>query len=301
VAAGAGTNGAGKVAVVTGATSGIGREIARRLAVDGFTVVVVGRGDARAAEVAATVSRETGNARVESVGVTDLASPAEVRRLAGTLLARYPAIHLLVNNAGAFFRRRDVDPDGLERTFALNVLAPFLLTELLSDRLRASAPARVVNISSAAHYRQTVDFGDLQSAQHYAGYRSYGRSKLELLLLTREFGRRWAGTGVTVNAVHPGFVASGFAQNNGGGTALGMRVLAFLFGRSVRRGAETPVFVATDPSLASVTGEYFSNRHLSRGDPASRDLSAAARLYEACEAIASGAPSAGAAVPGKTN
>jgi len=292
--------GTGRLAVVTGATSGIGREVARRLALEGFVVVVVGRGDARAEAAARSIAQETGNARVESVGVSDLARPAEVRRLASTLLARYPAIHVLVNNAGGMFRRRDQTPDGLERTFALNVLGPFLLTNLLEDRLKASAPARVVNISSAAHYRHPVDFSDLQSAQHYAGYRAYGRSKMELLLLTREMARRLAGTGVTVNAVHPGFVRSGFGLNNGGGTAIGIRVAALLFGVSVRRGAETPVYVASDPSLTTVSGEYFSRRHISRGDPASRDPAAAARLYSACEALVAAVPPMAASAAGQT-
>ena len=299
MAQGSGGIGAGRVAVVTGATSGIGQELARRLAEAGYRTVVVGRGAERAARVAAEIAGATGRSDVESVGVTDLAQLSEVRALASTLLARYPQVHVLVNNAGALFVRRDVTPDGLERTFALNVLAPFLLTSLLADRLRASAPARVVNVSSAAHYRRTVDLADLQSTRRYSGYRTYGESKLEILLLTREFARRWAGSGVTVNAVHPGFVASGFAQNNGGGIALATGVLARLFGRSVRRGAETPFWAATDPSLAGVSGEYFSNRHRSRGDSASRDLVVAGQLWDACAKIAGlGAESV---VPAKGN
>ncbi len=285
-----GGTGAGRVAVVTGATSGIGREIARRLATDGYTVVVVGRGDARAAAAASEIARESANARVEFVSVDDLARPVRVRALAAELLARYPSIHVLVNNAGGFFRRRELTPDGLERTFALNVLAPYLLTTLLADRLRASAPARVVNIASAAHRRQRVDFEDLQGARSYAGYRAYGRSKLELILLTREFARRFAGTGVTVNAVHPGYVASGFGLNNGGGTALTMRVLARLFARSIPRGAETPVYVAEDAALVGVTGEYFADRRITLGDHASRDLAAAGRLAGACEAVLASLP-----------
>ncbi len=285
-----GGTGAGRVAVVTGATSGIGREIARRLATDGYTVVVVGRGDARAAAAASEIARESANARVEFVSVDDLARPVRVRALAAELLARYPSIHVLVNNAGGFFRRRELTPDGLERTFALNVLAPYLLTTLLADRLCASAPARVVNIASAAHRRQRVDFEDLQGARSYAGYRAYGRSKLELILLTREFARRFAGTGVTVNAVHPGYVASGFGLNNGGGTALTMRVLARLFARSIPRGAETPVYVAEDAALDGVTGEYFADRRITPGDRASRDLAAAGRLAGACEAVLASLP-----------
>ncbi|HXW67945.1 MAG TPA: SDR family oxidoreductase [Thermoplasmata archaeon] len=281
-----GTRGTGQVAVVTGATSGIGREIARRLAADGYTVVVVGRGEPRAAATAAAIARETGNPRVESVGVTDLARPGDVRRLAATLLAKYPRIHVLVNNAGAFFRRREVTAEGLERTFALNVLAPFLLTSLLEDRLKESAPARVVNMASDAHLRQKLDLSDLQSGRAYAGFRAYGVSKLELILLTREFARRLAGTGVSVNAVHPGFVASGFGKNNGGGTKIAITVLGWLFAKSVRRGAVTPVLVAEDPSLASVSGEYFANERVVPGDPASRDPEAGGRLFAAVDQIA---------------
>ncbi len=282
--------GTGRRAVVTGATSGIGHEVARRLAADGFDVVVVGRGSARVAAAAAGITRATGNPRVEAVEVNDLAAVGEVRGLAATLLARYPKIHVLVNNAGAYFRRREVTTDGLERTFALNVLAPFLLTSLLAERLKASAPARVVNVASAAHRRQRVRFDDLQSAEQFSGFSVYGRSKLELILLTREFARRFAGTGVTVNAVHPGFVHSGFALNNGGATRTAFRFLGALFGKSVARGADTPVFVAEDPSIATVTGEYFSGRRAHAGDPASRDPASAARLFDAVAAIAAPLP-----------
>lgn len=278
--------GAGRVAVVTGATSGLGRQIALDLATRGYHVALVGRGADRATAVAREIAAASGNPLVDPIPVTDLARPAEVRRLATELLGRYPSISVLVNNAGGIFRRREVTPDGLERTFALNVLAPYLLTSLLADRLRASAPARVVNIDSSAHYRQRLDFADLQGERHYGGYRAYGTSKLELLLLTREFARRLDGSGVTVNAVHPGLVATGFAQNNGGGVATMMRLVQRLFGRTVQKGAETPDFVASDPSVASVTGQYFADLRVHPGDPASRDPDAAARMFAACEEIA---------------
>jgi NAD(P)-dependent dehydrogenase (short-subunit alcohol dehydrogenase family) len=286
------TESASGVSVVTGATSGLGREIALELARQGLWVVVVGRGVDRARSVAEQIARATGNARVESVGVDDLSSLADVRKLASELLARYPRVSLLVNNAGAFFNRREVTADGIERTFALNVLAPLLLTELLADRLKASAPSRVVNIASSAHHRMRVPFDDLQFTQDFRGYTVYGTSKLELILLTRELGRRFSGTGVTVNAVHPGFVATGFGQNNGGMTGFTIRILSKLFGRSIRRGAETPVMVATDPAISSVTGAYFSNRRVTPGDPASRDAVSGRRLYDACESILHAAPGA---------
>jgi NAD(P)-dependent dehydrogenase (short-subunit alcohol dehydrogenase family) len=275
-----------RVAVITGATSGIGKETARGLAARGFRVIVAGRGAERARAVAAEIAAATGNAAVEGIDSGDLSSIRDMRTLAATLLERYPRIHVLVNNAGAFFARRETTVDGLERTFALNVLAPFVLTAQLADRLIASAPARVVNISSAAHRRSSLDLDDLQSTRRYRGFLVYGGSKLALILLTREFSRRLAADGVTVNAVHPGFVASGFAQNNGGTVAATTRFFAVLFGRSVRRGALTPIFVASDPSLEETTGMYFSGRRAVRTSRRAEDAELGARLFAACATMA---------------
>jgi NAD(P)-dependent dehydrogenase (short-subunit alcohol dehydrogenase family) len=271
-----------RVAVVTGATSGIGKEVARRLAADGFTVALVGRGQDRTHSVAAELSSRTGNPRVEAVPVEDLAVRAEVKRLAAELLARYPAIHVLVNNAGAYFAHRELTQDGIERTFALNVLAPFSLTTLLADRLRVSAPARVVNVSSAAHLGTTVDLGDLESSARYDGFHVYGRSKLELILLTREFARRLAGTGVSVNAVHPGFIRSGFGNNNPGGAGFGVRLAKLLFARGIGYGARNVVYVAEDPAAGAITGEYFSRGRVARASAASYDMVVAGKLFAAC-------------------
>jgi NAD(P)-dependent dehydrogenase (short-subunit alcohol dehydrogenase family) len=275
----------GRVAVVTGGTSGIGLEIVRGLAARGARTVVVGRGERRVQEIAAEVSRSSGNPEVEGVPVGDLAVRASWAALAAELERRLPSIHVLVNNAGAVVLRREETSDGLERTFALNVLAPFALTSLLQDRLRASAPARVVNIASAAHQGHHLDLDDLQSVRQYSGFGAYGRSKLDLILLSREFALRFAGTGVTVNCVHPGFVNSGFARNNPGGTAAVVHALAFLFGKSCRAGARTPLRVAGDPDLAHVSGEYFSGGHVVTGSGASRDLAGARKLYLACLAL----------------
>ena len=273
------------VAVVTGATSGIGLEIARGLAVRGVRTVLVGRGGERVAGVARSVREGSRNPFGESVGVRDLALRAEVRSLAAELLNRYPKIRVLVNNAGAMFVRRETTSEGTERTFALNVLSPFLLTTLLAPRLIGSAPARVVNVASAAHRGRSVDFQDLEGKGRYLGYRAYGRSKLELILLTRELSRRFEGTQVTVNAVHPGFVRSGFGLNNRGGTAAAIRVLGRLFGKSPSQGAETPLFVATEPSAARTSGEYYSNRAVRAGSPQSREMANARRLYEICREL----------------
>jgi len=281
---------ADRVAVVTGATSGIGRALAERLAALGATTVLVGRGEERTRTTAAEIARTSGNPRVEAVAVTDLAEKTDQQRLVEELRTRFPAIHLLVNNAGAYYARRAVTSDGLERTFALNVLAPFVLTSGLLDRLRAGAPARVVQVSSAAHRAHRVPFQDLQAARSYHGFEQYGRSKLELILLTREFARRLPDRKVTVNAVHPGFIRSGFGQNNGGGTAFGIRLSSYLFGRSLKHGVDTPLFVATDPGVAEVTGEYFSSERVVAGSAASRDPDSARRLYDAVAAIAGIAP-----------
>jgi NAD(P)-dependent dehydrogenase (short-subunit alcohol dehydrogenase family) len=284
----------GHVAVVTGATSGIGREVALGMARLGATTVVVGRGTDRASRTAAELAQTTGNPNVEALGVGSLEVMADVRELAATLLDRYPEIHVLVNNAGAFWRRREETSDGLERTFALNVLAPYLLTSLLTPRFISSAPARVVNVSSAAHRTGRVDFHDLQFTRKYRGFTVYGSSKLELIWLTREFARRLAGTGVTVNAVHPGYVRSGFGLNNGGGTAFGMRILGALFARSVPRGADTVIYAASAPELAAATGGYYADRQLRAGSLESQDLAKARALLEACAQISGVSPPAAA-------
>ena len=276
----------GKVAVVTGATSGIGREVAYRLALDGATTVVVGRGDARAEATARQLAAASGNPRVEWIGVSDLALLSEGRRVAHEVRERYPKVGVLVNNAGAYYGRRETTGDGLERTFALNVLAPFVLTTELERVLRAGAPSRVVQVASAAHRGYALDFSDLQSERAYRGFGAYGRSKLALLLLTRELARRWPANEVTVNAVHPGFVRSGFGRNNPGATALAIRVGSAIFGTSVRKGADTPVYVASDPSLAGISGAYFARRRTAPGSAASRDTGAAARLYQVCTELA---------------
>jgi len=280
---------AGRVAVVTGATSGIGREVALGLARLGARTVVVGRGPGRADRTASDLARESGNPKVEGLEVSDLAVMAEARSLAATLIDRYPQLHILVNNAGAYFRRREVTSDGLERTFALNVLAPYILTATLKPRLLASAPARVVNVASEAEQSGRVDFDDLQFEHGYRGFRVYGSSKLELLWLTREFAQRFAGSGVTVNAVHPGYVRSGFGLNNGGGTAFAMRILGRLFARSVVRGADTVLWASSARELAAENGKYYHDRAPLTGTVASQDLARAHRLSEACARL-SGVP-----------
>jgi len=276
----------GRVAVVTGATSGIGRWTARALAARGATTVIVGRSQSRAVATAASIASETGNPEVFPFGVTDLADRVEAARLATGLLDRYPRVHLLVHNAGAYYHRREVTREGLERTLALNLLAPFIVTTRLLPRLIESAPSRVVFVASAAHRGQHVDFDDLSGDRNYHGYRQYGRSKLEVILLAREFARRLHDLPVTSNAVHPGFVASGFGRANGGGVGLGFAVAEALFGRRPRRAGEDVAFVAADPAFDGITGQYVAHRTVRSGSADSRDMVAALRLYEACALLA---------------
>jgi NAD(P)-dependent dehydrogenase (short-subunit alcohol dehydrogenase family) len=269
----------GRVCVVTGATSGIGFVTARELARRGATVAAVGRDPVRLAEAMKQITAATGNAEIRGF-LADLFLQAEVRRLATELTQSYPRIHVLVNNAGAMFSRRSVTPEGFERTWALNVVSPFLLTQLLLPRLVESAPARVVNVASAAHRGARLDFEDLQGEKHYSVYGPYGRSKLALILETYEFARRLAGTRVTVNALHPGFVASRFGQNNPRGVGSVIHVLSMLFGIRPERGARTSLFLASDPSVAEVTGKYFARQRETSSSPASYDTAAAGRLWD---------------------
>jgi NAD(P)-dependent dehydrogenase (short-subunit alcohol dehydrogenase family) len=270
-----------RTAVVTGATRGIGLSIALALRARVTTIVLVGRDPTRIAEAVREVSAAPGTAEVRS-HVADLSQLAEVRRLAADLLVAYPQLDVLVNNAGAYFAKRGTTSEGIERTLALNVLSPYLLTRLLHERLRDAGASRVVNVASAAHDGAKLLLDDLDRTEKYSGFGSYGRSKLELILLTHEFARRWAGERIAVNAVHPGFVRSGFGQNNGGAAAAAIWVLSHLFGISPARGAETPVYVATSPQVEGANGEYFDRSRAVRSSPASYDTEGAARLWELC-------------------
>lgn len=276
------------VTVVTGGSSGIGRAVAEGLCARPGTVVVVGRDPQRTAKAVSDLRARGGPADVESA-VADLSRLAEGHRLADELLERFSELDVLVNNAGAYFARREETEEGHERTWALNVLAPFLLTHRLAPRLVADAPARVVNVASAAHRGYHLDLEDLEGRRRYRGFRQYGRSKLALILLTHEFAERLAPARVTVNALHPGFVRSGFGQNNAGGVALAIRVAARLFGIGPARGARTPLLLATSPDVAGTTGAYFVRERAVRSSSPSYDRAAAARVWDHC-ANATGIP-----------
>jgi NAD(P)-dependent dehydrogenase (short-subunit alcohol dehydrogenase family) len=272
-----------RVCLVTGATSGIGRATAFELARRGATLGLVARDRGRGEETLAAIRGETGSDRVR-LFLADLSVQADIRRVAAELLAAYPAIHVLVNNAGVVNLRYSTTADGIETVFAVNHLAYFLLTNLLLARLRASAPARIVNVASEVHRIGKIDFDDLGHEHAYKTMRVYGTSKLANLLFTYELARRLDGTGVTVNAVHPGAVATRLGQNNGRIATLLTRFLAPFF-RSPERGAETSILLATAPELAAVSGRYFVNRREARSSRASHDAAAARRLWDVSAAM----------------
>jgi NAD(P)-dependent dehydrogenase (short-subunit alcohol dehydrogenase family) len=268
---------AGKVCLITGGSRGIGQEAAVDLAGMGATVVIVARDATRGEAVVAEIKAKTGY--TAGLLLADLSSLEDVRKVAREFRARYDRLDVLVNNAGAVFSRRSVTVDGLERTFALNHLAYFLLTNLLIDLLRTDAPSRVVNVSSTAHKGAVLDFDDLQIEQKYSGWRAYGRSKLANILFTHELARRLQGTGVTANSLHPGVVSTGFNKNNGILMRLAMTV-ARPFLISPQKGAQTIVYLASSPEVAGVTGEYFINCTATTSSPVSYDDEAARRLWE---------------------
>jgi len=268
----------GKLCVITGATSGIGLITAERLAAMGARLVLVGRDRARGEAALARIKAFAPRAEV-SMHYADLARLDALRTLAAGLAA-LSRIDVLINNAGAMFWRREVTADGLERTFALNHMAYFVLTALLRDKLAASSPARIVNVASDAHRGARLDFSDLQSKRNYNGIRTYSRSKLCNILFTRELARRLAGSGVTANCLHPGFVNSRFGDNNPGVVGAGTRIAKQLFAISPERGAETPVYLASSPAVEGKSGGYFEKCAPSTPSREAQDDAAARRLWE---------------------
>ena len=275
----------GKTCIITGATDGIGLETAARLGALGARLVLVGRNRAKGRAVLTALRRRVPGVEAE-MHYADLSQRDEIRRLAPELLAAAPRIDVLINNAGAFFAKRLVIEDRLERTFALNHLGYFRLTALLRERLIASAPARIVNVASEAHRNAALDFDDLQTARSYNGWKAYQRSKLANILFTRALARRLAGTGVTANCLHPGFVATSFGDNNRGFWGFGIRLGKLFAAISVPRGAETPVYVASAPEIEGTTGKYFDKCREREPNAAARNDADAERLWKESERLA---------------
>lgn len=273
----------GKTVLVTGATNGIGEVTAQALAAQGAHVVMVSRSAAKCAETAQRIQAATGNPAVEWIAA-DLSTRAGVNEAADEFLARHGSLHVLVNNAGGVFADRQVTADGYEMTFALNHLNYFLLTRRLWDTLVANAPARIVNVSSDAHYTGKINFDDLMGEQKYSSWAAYSQSKLANVMFTYELARRLEGSGATANVLHPGFVATGFGRNNGGLWSMVMP-LAHRFARNPAKGAETSIYLASSPAVAQTSGKYFSDRKEKKSSDISYDVAAQRRLWEMSDAL----------------
>lgn len=274
----------GKTALVTGATSGIGFHTALGLARDGAHVILGGRDEERARKSVEVIRRETEAPRIDYL-IADMSSMAGVRSFAEQVLNQYSRLDILVNNVGGLFLTRQISEDGYEKTFALNHLSYFLLTELLNDLLIASAPARIVNVSSTAHLRSRINFEDLQSTRRYRAMTAYGQSKLANLLFTYELARRLADTGVTANALHPGFVRTALGRKNANPVLGALIWLVFRAGMSAEYGARTSLLLAGLPGLEEVTGKYYSAGNQVRSSRSSYDKAAAAKLWDLSEEL----------------
>ncbi|MGB0387481.1 MAG: SDR family oxidoreductase [Ardenticatenaceae bacterium] len=272
-----------KICMVTGGTSGIGEVTARVLAEKGASVIVVGRNPEKGAATISRIRQASGNPSVEFMRV-DFSVQGQIREFAQAFQARYSRLDVLVNNAGAVFRKREVSADGLEMTFAVNHLGYFLLTNLLLDTLKASAPARIVNVSSGAHEGGKMNWDDLQLQNGYNIWAAYSQSKLANVLFTYELAKRLEGTGVTVNALHPGFVSTNLGANNGWIARL-LMPLIMRFGISTEKGAQTSIYLASSPEVEGVTGQYFAKQKPKPTSDASHEAGAAARLWQISEQL----------------
>jgi NAD(P)-dependent dehydrogenase (short-subunit alcohol dehydrogenase family) len=268
-----------KVCLITGATSGIGKATAMELVKMGASVVMVGRDRGRGEAALAEIKEKSANASVDLM-LADLSSQQEIHRLAGEFKEAYPRLDVLINNAGLFRSKRITTADGLETTFAVNHLAYFLLTKLLLDVLKASAPSRIVNVSSGDHNNGAIDFDDLQGEKGYKGAKAYSQSKLADVLFTYELARRLEGTGITANCLHPG---AGVRTNFGSGVSgvFGLIVRALRpFMISPEKGAETSIYLASSPEVEGLSGRYFVKKAEARSSDVSYDESRARRLWE---------------------
>ncbi|MFL5513406.1 MAG: SDR family oxidoreductase [Gemmatimonadales bacterium] len=272
----------GRVCVITGASRGIGRASAEALASLGASLTLVCRQQVDGDKVANEIASR--HPAALDVVAADLSSQTDIQRAAAQIRKRHPAIHVLINNAGVFTRRRQLTFDGLEQQFAVNHLAYFLFTNLLLDCLKAAAPSRIINVSSGAHSGSHLDFADLQGERGYDGNRAYSQSKLANILFTYELARRLRGTGVTANCLHPGVIATRLLADYMGVPAAG-GALARTFGAKPEKGAETIVYLASSQEVEGVTGKYFVNKRPVTSSRESNDEAAARRLWEVSERL----------------
>lgn len=268
----------GKVCLITGGTSGIGKETARALAQMGAHVVIAARNLELAEEVKQELISATGNSHID-VMPCDFVSLASIMTFAKSFKAKYDRLHILINNAGLMERERKVSRDGIELTFAVNHLAPFLLTKLLLDMIKASAPARIVNVASDAHKRGVINFDDIEGKQNFGAWKAYSQSKLANILFTRHLSTMLHGTGVTVNCLHPGVVATNFFNL----IPAPFRFVAKLFMLTPEKGAETTIYLASSPEVENISGEYFHKKKIALTSNQAQDADTAERLWRVSE------------------
>lgn len=269
-----------KTVLITGATNGIGKAAALEISKQGATLVIIGRDQTKTETVVNELRSTSGNNNVDYL-LADLSSQASIRKLADDFKAKYSKLEVLINNAGGVFDKRQTTVDGLEYTFAFNHLAYFLLTHLLLDVLKASAPSRIINVSSSAEGFGKIDFDDLQSEKKYSGFPVYSTSKLANVMFTYELAKRLQGTGVTANALHPGRVKTGFGDNSQTPMMrLLMAAIKNLGALTPEQGADTVVYLATSPEVETITGKYFDKRKEKKTNPQSYDDSANKRLWD---------------------
>jgi len=265
----------GKICVITGANSGIGKATALGLAKLGANVVMVCRNQTRGEEARKEIIDKTSNKNIDLL-IADLSSQQAIRQLVADFKKKYRQLHVLINDAGVVLRKRTLTTDGIETNFAVNYLAPFLLTNLLLDVLKKSAPARIINVTSGYYKRATINFDDLQSEKDYSAFGTYAKSKLALVLFTRELSRRLKGTNVMVNVLHPGVIKS----NLGRDMSAFSRLFTKIFFKSPKKGAETPIYLASSPEVEGISGKFFMNKKEAEFTEASGNEEIARKLWD---------------------
>ncbi len=272
----------GRVCIITGGTSGIGKATALGLAKLNVTLVIVGKDKKRGESALEDIRLRSGNKDVNLM-LADFSSQQSIRQLAQDFKSNYKGLDVLVNNVGVFMLRRSLTVDGIEKTFAINHLAPFLLTNLLLDLLKSSAPSRIVNVASASHYGAKIHFEDIQGERRYNLFGAYGQSKLANVLFTYELASRLRSTGVTVNCLHPGFVRTSLGRDNG--PLFPFFKIAGIFASKPEKGALTVVYLASSPEVSGVTGKYFTKRKEVRSSEESYNIETAKRLWQLSEEL----------------
>ena len=272
----------GKLCLITGATDGIGKETAKCLAGFNARLILVGCDQSKGESVRNELMVQTGNDQID-IMTADLSNMNAIQKLSAEIHKKYNKLNVLINNAGAFFSKREITDDGFEKTFALNHLGYFLLTKLLLDLIKKSTDARIVNVSSQAHAGSTINFDDLQGEKDFSGWNVYKQSKLMNILFTYKLAVLLKDTKITVNTLHPGFVRSRFGENNDGMVGIGLKLAKKIGAISIKQGAKTSVFLASSPTVKSVTGKYFVKCKPEKSSAASYNKSNIDRLWKTTE------------------